>query len=114
MIPRLFTFVWNASYLPSETSNGIYINWQSESHPGLVGPKSRPCLREGSCAVSQRGEAGGPHYELQSHIKDPKAWVALFLKPEDGILSSGSLESFHSVAFHFPRPSINLVIWDRK
>lgn len=71
-----------------------YINWWSELHPGLVCPRSRPCLRECSCAVSQHVEAGGPCYELRNQIKDP---MERFLFPSSQkmeYLSSVSLERF--------------------
>lgn len=62
--------VWKASYQFLRNQQWDYSNGWSELHPGLVGPGSRPCLTECSCAVSRHVEAGGPCYELRNQIED--------------------------------------------
>lgn len=79
-----------------------------------MGLRSRPCLRECSCAVSQHTEAGGPNYEVQNQIKDSEAKVALSFQPENGMFINLLFREILLWCFPFPWNSINLVMWDRK
>ena len=92
-----------------ESQSPFLRNWQwdcpngwSELYPGMAGPRSRSCLTECSCTVSQPVEAGWTLLWVTELSKGLTGEGHSFLQTEEGVFIKWLIGEVFLYCFHFP------------